>query len=227
MAGRARGSSRSPATPAFAAISASSTSDGRQAVLMDAPPAARGSAAVRRGRRMSRRDRSVAHHILARDLDRGLLLLGDFGDDRLRERLDAAPDRERELYELATDVLVHLHAHPPMDGLPAARARPVARRTDAVSRLVCPRRRHRGRPRRLSRRLDRPACADRRRRARPGHRAARLPCRKCHAGRRPRRASRISACSISRTRLPATRPTILPRCSKMPAATSIRRSSAR
>ena len=28
------------------------------------------------------------------------------------------PQRERELYELATDVLVHLHRHPPMPGLP-------------------------------------------------------------------------------------------------------------
>jgi aminoglycoside/choline kinase family phosphotransferase len=56
--------------------------------------------------------------LLARDLDRGLLLLGDFGDDRLRERLDTDIARERELYAVATDVLVHLHRHPPMPGLP-------------------------------------------------------------------------------------------------------------
>ena len=60
-----------------------------------------------------------APEILARDLERGLLLLGDFGDWRLRESLDDDPARERELYELATDVLVHLHQHPPMPGLPA------------------------------------------------------------------------------------------------------------
>jgi len=35
----------------------------------------------------------------------------------LRETLDADPGRERELYELATDVLVHLHRHPAMAGL--------------------------------------------------------------------------------------------------------------
>jgi aminoglycoside/choline kinase family phosphotransferase len=58
-----------------------------------------------------------APQILARDLDRGLLLLGDFGDWRLREFLDEDPRRERELYELATDVLVHLHQHSPMPGL--------------------------------------------------------------------------------------------------------------
>jgi len=90
----------------------------RTAVLMDAPPPhedPRPFVAVAEwlvGRGLS------APEILARDLDRGLLLLGDFGDTRLRETLDADPRRERELYELATDVLVQLHAHPPMEGLP-------------------------------------------------------------------------------------------------------------
>jgi aminoglycoside/choline kinase family phosphotransferase len=59
-----------------------------------------------------------APELLARDLDQGLLLLGDFGDDRLRERLDAEAGREADLYEIATDVLIHLHRHPPMQGLP-------------------------------------------------------------------------------------------------------------
>jgi aminoglycoside/choline kinase family phosphotransferase len=60
----------------------------------------------------------TAPDIIARDLERGLLLLGDFGNARLRETLDSDPGRERELYELATDVLVHLHRHPPMEALP-------------------------------------------------------------------------------------------------------------
>ena len=59
-----------------------------------------------------------APRILGRDLDRGLLLLSDFGNSRLRETLDTDPQQERELYELATDVLVHLHGHDPMPGLP-------------------------------------------------------------------------------------------------------------
>ena len=94
------------------------TGDRGQAVLMDAPPPQedpRPFIAVAEwlvGRGLS------APEILARDLDRGLLLLGDFGDTRLRETLDADPERERELYELATDVLVHLHDHSPMPGLP-------------------------------------------------------------------------------------------------------------
>lgn len=58
-----------------------------------------------------------APRILARDLDQGLLLLDDLGDARLRETLDAAPDREAELYETAVDLLVHLHAKPVMAGL--------------------------------------------------------------------------------------------------------------
>jgi aminoglycoside/choline kinase family phosphotransferase len=90
----------------------------RSAVLMDAPPPhedPKPFIAVAEwlvGRGLS------APEILARDLDKGLLLLGDFGSARLRETLDSDPARERELYELATDVLVHLHGHPPMATLP-------------------------------------------------------------------------------------------------------------
>ncbi len=55
--------------------------------------------------------------ILARDLNQGLLLLDDLGDVRLRETLDASPERETELYSLAVDLLVHLHRQPAMGGL--------------------------------------------------------------------------------------------------------------
>jgi len=92
--------------------------DDRSAVLMDAPPPhedprpfiAVAEWLVSRG--------LSAPEILARDLDKGMLLLGDFGNARLRESLDSDPVRERELYELATDVPIHLHQHPPMAGLP-------------------------------------------------------------------------------------------------------------
>jgi aminoglycoside/choline kinase family phosphotransferase len=89
----------------------------RRAVLMDAPPPQENPQpfiAVAEwliGRGLS------APEILARDLDKGLLLLGDFGDARLRETLDADTKRELELYGLATDLLDHLHGHPPMSGL--------------------------------------------------------------------------------------------------------------
>lgn len=90
----------------------------RTAVLMDAPPPhenPRPFIAVAEW--LASRGLS-APEILARDLDRGLLLLGDFGSARLRETLDSDPARERELYELATDVLIKLHEHEPMPGLP-------------------------------------------------------------------------------------------------------------
>jgi aminoglycoside/choline kinase family phosphotransferase len=89
----------------------------RRAVLMDAPPPhedPRPFVAVATwlaGAGLS------APGILALDPDRGLVLLDDFGDARLRETLDAAPARETELYEVAADLLVHLHALPPMPGL--------------------------------------------------------------------------------------------------------------
>ena len=89
----------------------------RRAVLMDAPPPhedPRPFIAVAEW--LTARGLS-APEILGRDLDRGLLLLDDFGDDRLREALDLDPKRETELYELATDVLVQLHQHGPMPGL--------------------------------------------------------------------------------------------------------------
>ncbi|MEO5774274.1 MAG: phosphotransferase [Sphingomicrobium sp.] len=89
----------------------------RQAVLMDAPPPhedPRPFIAVAEwlcGVGLS------APKIIAQDLERGLLLIGDFGSVRLRETVDSDPARERQLYELATDVLIHLHRHRPMEGL--------------------------------------------------------------------------------------------------------------
>ena len=89
----------------------------RSAVLMDAPPPhedVRPFVAVAEWLEMLGLS---APEILARDVESGLLLLADLGSSRLRETLDEDPARELELYELATDVLVHLHRHPPMQGL--------------------------------------------------------------------------------------------------------------
>jgi aminoglycoside/choline kinase family phosphotransferase len=93
--------------------------DGHQSVLMDAPPPQEDPRPFISVAEWLVSVGLSAPEILAHDLESGLLLLGDFGDDRLREALDLAPNRERELYELATDVLVHLHRHSPMAGLPA------------------------------------------------------------------------------------------------------------
>ena len=90
----------------------------RTAVLMDAPPPHED---VRPFAAVAEYLHSIglsAPEIICRDVDRGLLLLDDFGTWRLREVVDEDPSRERELYELATDVLIHLHEHEPMRGLP-------------------------------------------------------------------------------------------------------------
>jgi len=90
----------------------------RSAVLMDAPPQHEDVRPFVAVAEWLAEKGLTAPDIIARDIDQGLLLLGDFGDSRLREVLDSDPSRECELYELATDVLVHLHQHDPMPGLP-------------------------------------------------------------------------------------------------------------
>ena len=92
--------------------------DGRRAVLMDAPPPHEDPRPFVAVAEWLSSIGLAAPDILARDLDQGLLLLADLGNDRLRERLDEEGDREAELYEIATDVLIHLHRHEPMPGLP-------------------------------------------------------------------------------------------------------------
>ena len=91
---------------------------GRQAVLMDAPPPHEDPRPFIAVAEWLGSIGLTAPEIIARDLDQGLLLLGDLGDARLRETLDQDPGREEELYRLATDLLVKLHASPPMPGLP-------------------------------------------------------------------------------------------------------------
>ena len=90
----------------------------RRAVLMDAPPPQEDVRPFVAVAGWLEQIGLVAPKILAADIDRGLLLLDDLGDARMREALDAEPEAERELYETAVDVLVHLHRQPPMEGLP-------------------------------------------------------------------------------------------------------------
>ena len=92
--------------------------EGRNAVLMDAPPPHEDPRPFIAVAEWLTSVGLTAPEIIARDLDLGLLLLGDLGNERLRETLDHDPGREEELYHLATDLLVQLHGHPPMPGLP-------------------------------------------------------------------------------------------------------------
>ena len=88
------------------------TDGARRAVLMDAPPPhedPRPFIAV--GRWLSER-RFRAPSILAADVERGLILIEDFGDDRMREAADLSVDAHLPLYTAAVDVLVSLRSHP-------------------------------------------------------------------------------------------------------------------
>lgn len=51
------------------------------------------------------------------DTDAGFLLLEDFGDAVFARVMEATPDMERPLYELAADLLIRLHGKPLPDGL--------------------------------------------------------------------------------------------------------------
>ncbi len=90
----------------------------RRAVLMDAPPPHEDPRPFVAIAGWLQEIGLAAPRVLAADLEQGLLLLDDFGDARMRETLDAIPEIERDLYETAVDVLVHLHRQPPMPGLP-------------------------------------------------------------------------------------------------------------
>ena len=83
--------------------------DGKQAMVMDAPPDhedVRPFMAIDTHLRLL--DFSAPEIFLA-DEDNGFLLLEDFGDATFTHQLAAGAD-ERALYELATDVLIALHA---------------------------------------------------------------------------------------------------------------------
>lgn len=58
-----------------------------------------------------------APRIIHRDLDHGMLLIEDFGNERMREAIDADLSCEAEMYRGVVDVLVALHHHQPPAGL--------------------------------------------------------------------------------------------------------------
>lgn len=89
-----------------------------RAVLMDAPPEHEDIGPFL----------AVAGHLLDRgfspprplavDRDKGLLLLEDFGDDRVGPLLQREPQRERAIYEAAVDILSRVAAQPAPEELP-------------------------------------------------------------------------------------------------------------
>lgn len=110
---------------------------GRRAVLMDAPPP----------HEDPRPFLKVAAHLtglgfnaprtLAADLAKGLVLIEDFGDARMREVVDAAPEREASIYARAVKLLVDLHRHHAAD-LPGYTRAEYLREAALLTEWYCP-----------------------------------------------------------------------------------------
>ncbi len=83
------------------------------AMLMDAPPPNEDPAPFLRAAKWLDANGMRAPHILAEDGARGLVLLEDFGEVRMRDYLDEWPADEAEIYRAAIDALVQLHKLPP------------------------------------------------------------------------------------------------------------------
>ncbi len=84
----------------------------RQAILMDAPPPHEDPRTFLSVARWLSANGFAAPAIYAVDLDQGLVLIEDFGDERLRETADAEGEAAVPLYEAAIDLLVALARHP-------------------------------------------------------------------------------------------------------------------
>ncbi len=95
---------------------------GRRAVLMDAPPPHEDPRPFIAIAEHLLADGFAAPQILARDLERGLVLIEDFGDLRVKEHLDADPAEELATYARAIDLLADLHRLPAADVPPYDRA---------------------------------------------------------------------------------------------------------
>ncbi|MCA1661951.1 MAG: phosphotransferase [Novosphingobium sp.] len=83
------------------------------AMLMDAPPPEEDTAPFLRAAKWLGDHGMRAPRILAEDAARGLVLLEDFGDTRMREHVDARRADETAIYEHAVAALARLHRLPP------------------------------------------------------------------------------------------------------------------
>ncbi|MFA6115582.1 MAG: phosphotransferase [Sphingomonas sp.] len=83
----------------------------RSAILMDAPPPQEDPRPFIEIARWLGARGFAAPAIHGVDLDRGLVLLDDFGDIRMRETVDEQAGRATGLYEAAIDILIALHKH--------------------------------------------------------------------------------------------------------------------
>ena len=85
----------------------------RFAMLMDAPPPNEDPAPFLRAAKWLDANGLRAPRIFAEDPARGLVLLEDFGEVRMREYVDQWSEDQREVYTGAIDALLELHRLPP------------------------------------------------------------------------------------------------------------------
>jgi N-acetylmuramate 1-kinase len=84
----------------------------KSAMLMDAPPPNEDPEPYLRAAKWLDANGLRAPYIYAEDAARGLVLIEDFGEVRMREYLDQWPGDERAVYTTAVDTLVELHRLP-------------------------------------------------------------------------------------------------------------------
>lgn len=84
----------------------------KSAMLMDAPPPNEDPEPYLRAAKWLDANGLRAPHIYAEDAARGLVLIEDFGEVRMREYLDQWPGDERAIYTTAVDTLIELHRLP-------------------------------------------------------------------------------------------------------------------
>lgn len=94
----------------------------RRAVLMDAPPPQEDPRPFLAVAKWLSGHGFGAPTIYAADDDRGLVLLEDFGDNRMREAIDRDPAAAEGLYQNAVDILIALRGHAAGDWRPYDRA---------------------------------------------------------------------------------------------------------
>ena len=85
----------------------------RRAVLMDAPPPHEDPRPFIAIARWLLAKGFAAPAILGADEERGLVLIEDFGNDRMREAIEADPEATVQLYSDAVDLLAALRNHAP------------------------------------------------------------------------------------------------------------------
>lgn len=88
-------------------------SDGCRAILMDAPPPHEDPRPFIHIARYLWENNFRAPEVYAKDLERGLVVIEDFGDVRMREFLDENPQAEQDTYQAAIDTLIRLRDTPP------------------------------------------------------------------------------------------------------------------